>query len=576
MEGTSDASTLGDAMPPGDLLSDAAAPSDAGMDSSVTQGDATTDDSSAVRTLTSIEIAPTQAFVELALDSPGSTSLTALGRYSDGSSMDVTELVDWTAANPKVGEIRAGVLSVPAFHGLGAEVSTITAKLDGLEAAAQVTVAAHDDAFDAFLVLPYQEASAREVSLSFPVSLSAIDLFFLVDATTSMGAVVQQLKNGLQTEVLPGIRGVVADSQFGIGGIGDFPVGGYGEASCYKGTVDQPFVLKQAITPSLPSLPVALNTLLMTGSDTIFCGGDVREAGLEGVYQVATGAGLSAPSPTAVSANHVGKGGVGFRQAATPLIVTITDADSHNSVGTGDCGGSSAYEGSVAAVAHTRDQTAAAVNNLCGHALGVAVRRTDVTEACQPLTYLQDLAVRTGARVPPGAFTDSDGSRPAGCSVDACCTGLNFVGVEPDADGLCPLVARTDSAGAGIRAAIVEAVAAFARSATFDISLRRDGELADVGGHALSAPQGTAAFIKSMLPREATTPSGAPSPTKHSVDPTFSNVTVGSTLTYSISLLNDFVAQTDQPQLFRVSLSAHQCYDLSRRELLILVPPAPL
>ena len=74
-----------------------------------------------------------------------------------------------------------------------------------------------------------------------------------------------------------------------------------------------------------------------TGGAPIGCGQDWPEAGIEGLYQVATGAGLTGPAPTSVPANTTGVGGVGYRAGTMPVVVTVTDAMMHGPNETGTC-----------------------------------------------------------------------------------------------------------------------------------------------------------------------------------------------------------------------------------------------
>ena len=78
-----------------------------------------------------------------------------------------------------------------------------------------------------FVVLPYQ-GPAENRSLRFGTEIGIADVFFLVDMTGSMNEERTNLINGLVGTIIPGIQAAVADVQFGVGGLDDYPYGTYG------------------------------------------------------------------------------------------------------------------------------------------------------------------------------------------------------------------------------------------------------------------------------------------------------------------------------------------------------------
>src|SRR6185503_18068362 len=113
---------------------------------------------------------------------------------------------------------------------------------------------------------------------------------------------------------------------------------------------------------------------------------------------VATGEGLSSPSPTSVPPNHTGIGGVGFRAGAMPVVVTISDASSHGLGEPGTCtttADADAYAGTVAAVAHSRAQVKDALAAICARSVGVAAIQSGMAASCQPVAYMADLSTST-------------------------------------------------------------------------------------------------------------------------------------------------------------------------------------
>ena len=132
-------------------------------------------------------------------------------------------------------------------------------------------------------------------------------------------------------QVITPMQQQIPDSQFGAGAFEDFPVGNYGAtkgSECGKGgssLPDQPLKLFSVITSDANQVQNAVNQF-DTGQGPIGCGLDWPEAMIEALYQISTGEGLSGPGLTNVPANHVGVGGVGFRQGSMPVIIPITDA----------------------------------------------------------------------------------------------------------------------------------------------------------------------------------------------------------------------------------------------------------
>lgn len=541
----------------------------------------------AAHVLNLIEVTPTNSIVELDLNMPGSQAFTAIGHYADGASEDLTARVTWSLSNPAAGTINGSMLSIPAFSAVAVELARVTASFGGLEGQAQITLVAYrrtGPAQDFFFVLPYEDpAGAAMKPLDFGTKVPSLDVFFLMDTTGSMLGEITNLKNALTGTIVPGIQTQIPDTQFGAGAYEDFPVAPYGSlagADCGVGglpTPDQPFHLFQTITNSVALVQTAVGKL-STATGPIGCGADTPESGLEALYQVATGQGLTGPGPTNVPAHSGGVGGVGFRPETMPVIVTITDAVSHAPGETATCFAESVnYVGAVGAVAHTRQQAKTALAGICARSVGVASINTGVPASCTGQADLEDLATTTGARVPPSAW--DVGVRPPGCAAGQCCTSNNGTGRAPDANGLCPLVFRTDQTGAGLGNQIVTGIQMLTRFATFGVTSERQGGAADIDGNPLPTPRTTADFIKAVIPTGFMLPPPPPiipPPTFNTTD--FFGVTPGTRVNFDVRALNDFVPQTPQPQVFRavIRVLAGGCTALDQREVLILVPPIPI
>ena len=537
--------------------------------------------------LSAIEITPANAIVELDLNTPGSQALSARGRYQDGVDEDVTSRVTWAVTNPAVGAITGSTLAIPAFGAVTVEVSRISASLEGVVGEAQITVVAYRRSGlqqDFFFILPYQDpAGPIAKPLDFGTAIPSLDVFFLMDTTGSMFGEITNLQSALTGTIVPGIQTEVPNTQFGVGAYEDFPVDPYGAlqgSACGRGglnTPDQPLHVFQPITGNVPAVQTAVGQY-STATGPIGCGADWPEAAIEAMYQVATGQGLTGPGPTSVPASNVGVGGVAFRAGTMPVVVTITDAMSHAPGETATCFTDSVnYAGAVAAVAHTRAQTKAALGGICARVVGVASIEPTLPANCTGQADLEDFATATGTRVPPSAWDVP--ARPAGCAAGQCCTNTNGTGRAPDAQGLCPLVFRTDQNGTGLGTHIVTGIKMLTRFATFDVTSERHGVATDVAGNALPAPHTTADFIKLVVPSGFMLPPPPPTLPNPTFDATsFYAVTPGTRVQFDVRALNDFIPQTSEAQIFRAEIRvlAGGCTALDQREVLILVPPNPI
>nr|HEX4316127.1 hypothetical protein [Kofleriaceae bacterium] len=542
-------------------------------------------------TLEAIVVTPTSSIIQLDLNQGSSQVFTATAEYEDGSNVDVSSQVAWTVANPAVGAMTGDTLAIPGFGSADAETSTITATLPAsgsdamMTGQGQLTVVAYRQSGaqqDFFFILPYEDGSgAQDKPLDFSTAIPALDVFFDMDTTGSMAGEIKNLQTSLNGTVIPGIQAAVSNAQFGVGAMEDFPISPYGDTNCpTNGVNDQPFKLMQTITSSSTAVTAGVNALSTASGGPIGCGNDTPEGGLESIYQAATGDGLTSPSPTSVPANHTGIGGVGFRAGTMPVIVAISDADSHGVGETGACDGQAeAYAGTVATVAHSRAQTKTALANICARVVGLSAVFSGEDATCDATAYMTDLATTTGARVPPAAW--DVGTRPAGCSATQCCTGPLGAGVAPDAQGLCPEVFQVSTTGTGVSASLVTGIQMLTRFATFVVNSVTNGVMTDIAGNPLPAGHTTADFIKQVIPVSFTLPPpppALPNPTIDTTNNAFDNVTPGTEVTFSVNAFNDFVPQTANAQIFRATIQvvAGGCTSLDQRDVLILVPPQPI
>lgn len=523
-------------------------------------------------------VAPGNKILELDLQTSREVPYRAIGFFSDGKRKDMSGEVTWSISSAQIGSFKGKTLVLSPQSKLFVETAVVTAKVDSIEARAQLTVAASEQdgpRRDFVFVLPYQSKAGSNIkSLKFKTKVQALDVFFSVDTTASMKDEIAELSRSLRTTIVPELRKEIPSTHFGVGAVEDFPFGGHGHP---KGATpsarrhDQPFRLAQPITQSVSDVQSAV-ARLDTGM-----GADLPEAILEALYQIATGKGLNGPGVTKVASYNKGIGGVGFRKGTMPVVVSITDAASHAPGETLDgCGRD--YHPEVKAVAATRAQTEEALEKICARVITVASEgNLDVNEACSPRIDGKKLADATKARVSPLVW---DGKRPAGCVEGECCTGLNGVGVAPGSDGLCDLVFDVNSQGAGLDKSIVLGVQALAFFAPFDVVSEKEGEPTSVDGKPLPNGRTTLDFFRQVVAK-----SHGPLPIPGLPKPqpsgeSFKKVTPGTEITFALHAYNNFLKPTTKAQVFRakVGVKADQCDGLAldKREVVFVVPPKPL
>ena len=536
---------------------------DTSADTGETESDTAVDDTGSEATLLFLEVLPPETILELDLNTTATLDFTVNANYSDGSSIDVTDQVSWDVSNPAVGAMNGATLEIPGFGSSFFESAILTADVGGETGQAQVTIAAYNLSNDFFFVLPFEDpAGPQDKPLTFSTDVQAMDVFINMDTTGSMSGAINNLRNALGTQIIPNIQMQVPNTQFGAGTFDDFPLSPYGTAGS-----DQPFVLLQEITNNVANVQAAVATYSAAG------GNDWPESNIEALYQIATGEGLAGPAPTNVAANNSGVGGVGFREGSFPVIVSITDAPSHDPAGNASCSGE-IYGGAVAAVAHSQTQAMDAINAICGRVIQIAVNQSGGT--CNAYEDGVQFNEATGALIPPEAW--DIGGRPAGCAATQCCTGLNGAGRAPNANGLCPLTYTAAGTGTGVDTSFSDAVSLLAAYGQFDVTSQVTGVGTDVDGVALPAGTTTADFIQSVTPFDhGMVPlPGVPDPTLTAT--TFENVIPDTDVIFTVTAFNDFVEQGPDPRLFTANIGvlADNCGELDDRDVFILVPPEAL
>lgn len=544
-------------------------------------------DVSRPRLLKSLELSPSNPAILIDLGKTSTRSFKVLARYADRSVADVSSKATYSLDDGSLGTMTGNQFESSSRATPGVQFVNLTATYrEGAVEVSQTTqltlvfLRTSGSSQDVFLKLPYGGGSMT-ATLSSGSRVQSIDAFFAIDTTGSMGGEITQINRSLSTTVLPAIKSAaVRDAWFGVGALEDLPTGSYGSASCGGGTApdDQPLILLQAMTPDVAKTQTAVAALLR-GSSPRGCGGDTPEGQMEGLYQIATGAGNVVSGVVNVPPyTGSGRGGVGFRPGAMPIVSLVTDASFHTKGESGrTCTTASLeYAGPAAMAAHTRAQTLTALKNVCARVAGVTII-TGAEDGCIGTYDLLSFANGTGALVPPQAWDVAPGGRPLGCASGQCCTGLGGAGEAPNAEGMCPLVYKGRSDGVGIGPSIADGALQLAQFAPIDVDTSKTGGTTSEDGTRLPGAHTTADFITAIRAvggLAPSSPAGLKNPT--AAGDRFTGVTPGSSLRFLIEGNNDFAPSGGKPQVYRAKLriQADSCVDLEERDIIIYVPAA--
>jgi hypothetical protein len=289
------------------------------------------------------------------------------------------------------------------------------------------------------------------VDLSIEARLGAADVLFVVDRTGSMSEEIDNIRQSLRSVIVPGLIRAIPDLNLGLVTYGDFPVEPYGSVE------DRPFALERPMGREYTALQGALGAVRAQG------GGDISEAMVEALYQVATGEGLRAGRtgrPFWIDpAGGCRVPGIGYacvRPRATPILVVVTDAPTHNGPG-----GAEPYAAAnfapTAALPHTYANAVDALNARLG-AKVIGIRSSSSADSGR--SHLEALARDTRSLARDGR----------------------------------PLVFDINPDGTGLSEQVVSAVTRLVDEVRLDVSARA----VDADG------SGGAAFVRAVVPRAAT------------------------------------------------------------------------
>ena len=368
---------------------------------------------------------------------------------------------------------------------------------------------------DFFFTLP-AGGPPQSDPLQFSSNIVQADVAINVDTTGSMDGEIANLRTSLSSTIVPSIRGVIANSAFAVTDYRDFNCNGRGSSG------DYPFRLAQRATTDVNAAQTGVNSL------TLGNGNDIPESGWEALFQIATGRGVSgcganvpAFNPAAGLVAGVADGtigGVGFRAGSFPVVISVTDAVSHQ----GGPGGAYSNVGATS-------------TNAIDALRAIGARTIGVASGSSPRAELESIARQTGANVRTCAW---DGARPSDCGATQCCTGISGAGRGTAGDGLCPLVFDINANGSGLGNAIVTAVRSLVNTTTLTVTTRVRPEPTD--------PIDSRCFIRSVTPSSFTTAgSCTTTPTVADINPADGTPDSWAGVTPGTALFFDVVAQND-------------------------------
>lgn len=234
---------------------------------------------------------------------------------------------------------------------------------DGFSDGGEVT--AGTDPTDAGSVVDgiYVEVSERttvEETFEFELSIDRGDVGFLEDTTCSMGSTIAAFASEFGT-IVTELESTLPDVAFAVTGFDDYAFASYGSPGS-----DKPFYLRQQVTTDTAAVQAALGLM------TTHSGADGPESGMEGLYQITSGAGYdqncngnydsstdvvpfiaSASDPfggsggewyDATTTDGGVLGGIGVREYALPIMIYggdnyLRDPESTNGMYNGSPGG---------------------------------------------------------------------------------------------------------------------------------------------------------------------------------------------------------------------------------------------
>jgi hypothetical protein len=519
------------------------------------------------------------SFQELALDPPNATiyidtatapATPATVTYKatikvGGVPKDVSSSVALTLDDPALGTFSGPTFtSVRALPGTALGVTTVVhGNAEGKAGTAQLTIVQlrkTGDKRDFFFVEPYlgTPSPSRDV-LKFGTNIKQVDVAISMDTTGSMGGSITNLKTNISSTLLPELVKAIPSVGMAIVYHDDYPVGGYGSASCGKALPgDLPVGVIQIITTDLKKAQDGANKL------ETHCGSDGPESQVPSMYHIITGNALtwtggSVPKHTPAAGTF---GGVDFRPGSLPVVVEITDVSWHDAL-------KDPYTTGVTAPP--------SVATLKTEFTKVNARFVDITNGytgsfSAPEDQANDLSDGTKSNIPSAAF----GACPS-AGTGPCCTGVSGAGRPADGPGGNCRLNFLHSSGSGVSTSIVKAIQAISVGSQFDVTAVASNDPTNADG--VDATK----FIKELRAMdEGDAAQGCPAHAAKDtngdgIKDTFIAVVVGTNVCFEIiPEINSTVKPKSSAQFFNAFidvLGMPGSVKLDKRTVLFLVPP---
>lgn len=439
---------------------------------------------------------------------------------------------DGLSDSDEVGTTNTSPINADSDHDGFTDLAEIAASTDPNDAASGIPDT------DFFVILPYQGPHVVK-QLVFGTDLRVADVYFLIDATGSMGAPIENVRDSLSS-IAARLTTTIPDVQMGVGYVEDFPfrAGGPFGMTFYGSTSDVAYHNQQDITADVSAVQSALASLVASPGTAIGDGGDGPESQVEGLYQTVTGEGgdwtfssgatwsLPRRACPAIPDERGRRFGYPcFRPGSLPIVVMVTDVEWHN----GNTDGLRWPYRMITPDPHHLTDVAAAFNAVGARFVGVPIQN--------------DSGMSFGTdHVAVAQMTGSvDGSGQ-------------------------PLVFPAPIGSVGDQ--VITAIETLALHTPMDVTTQADDWQPN--------PDGVDArmFIKSITAIEGFGPT-AGSGYDHHDDTTFYQVIPGTTLQFDVDFWNDFRMPTSTAQIFRAKIAVigNRSARLDERNVYIIVPP---
>jgi hypothetical protein len=356
------------------------------------------------------------------------------------------------------------------------------------------------------------------------------------------------------------VQALIPNVQFGAGGFDDFPVGSHGYGT------DRPYYHLIDISPGdrdtgamVPGTVFGdVQQFAEGGANGVpdvvdavrayprHSGANGCESGVEGLYQTATGEGVSwpggaiPPKSCGTIPDEIGmrRGYPCFRPGALPIIVYVSDAPLHDPVPAGwplntSEGISCTY--TDVPTAHTYDQALAALRGIGARVVSLSTDYIPSNPTYPATAHMCNIATDTGS-------VRADGT---------------------------PLCFEAGSAGTMIDSAVVNAIAELVGGTPQDVSTRTE----NVPGNPDEFD--ATRFIKAITPVEGYRDGIAGTGYASMDATTFYGVIPGTTVEFDVDFWNDVRPPAPVAEVFvaRIIVVGNGVADLDSRDVYILVPP---